>query len=217
MQTEPRPLTGSAWATLCRWARIRRMIAITAPMRRAAFRSLRGERESSHYLTLSLVSSHPSCRYPALCAWPYHVDRTLSNAVDAFPTPSRQGVYGLDAFPSRDPVSSLRPNHEHRASRSIFDFAHRLVGHWRGGLGQSTSPPRSLLGMSGSAVADSMVIGQIEIRPCASRKPYDFSVAVTAASATIGPSSRPAIPLIIYRLSPTFRHCTPIAGILPVC
>ncbi|HZB38404.1 MAG TPA: TRAP transporter large permease subunit, partial [Beijerinckiaceae bacterium] len=44
-----------------------------------------------------------------------------------------------------------------------------------------------------------MGIGQIEIRAMRQSKyPDDFSVAVTAASATIGPVIPPSIPLIIY-------------------
>ncbi len=100
----------------------------------------------------------------------------------------------------------------------IYDFARRLVGHMRGGLGQVNIAASIIFsGMSGSAVADAMGIGQIEIQ--AMRKagyPDDFSVGVTAASAAIGPIIPPSIPLIVYAvMANVSATALLIAGILP--
>lgn len=100
----------------------------------------------------------------------------------------------------------------------IYDFADRLVGHMRGGLGQVNIAASIIFsGMSGSAVADAVGVGQVEIR--AMRKagyPDDFAVGVTAASATIGPVIPPSIPLIIYAVvANVSATALLIAGILP--
>ncbi|WGF87992.1 TRAP transporter large permease [Marinivivus vitaminiproducens] len=100
----------------------------------------------------------------------------------------------------------------------IYGFAHRLVGHMRGGLGQVNIAASIIFsGMSGSAVADAMGVGQIEIR--AMRKagyPDDFSIGVTAASATIGPIIPPSIPLLIYAvIANVSATALLVAGILP--
>ena len=100
----------------------------------------------------------------------------------------------------------------------IYDFAHRLTGHLRGGLGQVNIAASIIFsGMSGSAVADAVGVGQVEIR--AMRKanyPDDFSIGVTAASATVGPVIPPSIPLIIYAVvGNVSATALLIAGILP--
>ena len=75
----------------------------------------------------------------------------------------------------------------------IYDFAHRLAGHMRGGLGQV-----EIKAMRGAGYPD------------------DFSVGVTAASATIGPIIPPSIPLIVYAvMANTSATALLIAGILP--
>lgn len=82
----------------------------------------------------------------------------------------------------------------------IFVFANNLVGHMRGGLGHVNIVSSVLMsGMSGSAVADAAGLGQVEIKAMVNQG-YDreFSAAVTAASATIGPVIPPSIPLVIY-------------------
>lgn len=82
----------------------------------------------------------------------------------------------------------------------IFVFANNLVGHVRGGLGHVNIVSSVLMsGMSGSAVADAAGLGQVEIKAMV-KQGYDreFSAAVTAASATIGPVIPPSIPLVIY-------------------
>jgi tripartite ATP-independent transporter DctM subunit len=54
-------------------------------------------------------------------------------------------------------------------------------------------------GMSGSAVADAGGLGQMEIKAMVDEGySLEFSTAVTAASATIGPIIPPSIPMVIY-------------------
>lgn len=82
----------------------------------------------------------------------------------------------------------------------IFAFAKCLVGHFKGGLAH-VNVVCSLIfsGMSGSALADTAGLGQIEVD--AMRKegfPDGFSGAVTAVTATIGPIIPPSIPLVLY-------------------
>ena len=88
-------------------------------------------------------------------------------------------------------------------SRRIFDFAESLVGHLSGGLGH-VNVIASLIfsGMSGSAIADAGGLGVIEIESMTERGyDIDFSVAITAASSTIGPIIPPSVPVIIYAMA----------------
>jgi tripartite ATP-independent transporter DctM subunit len=130
-------------------------------------------------------------------------------------------VYGVNSFPLLAiPFFILagRIMNSGGITDRIFDFAHRLVGHWRGGLGQVNIASSIIFsGMSGSAVADAMGVGQIEIRAMRQSKyPDDFSAAVTAASATIGPVIPPSIPLIIYAVIANVSATSLlVAGILP--
>src|SRR3712207_4286064 len=94
-------------------------------------------------------------------------------------------VYGVNSFPLLAiPFFILagRIMNSGGITDRIFDFSHRLVGHWRGGLGQVNIAASIIFsGMSGSAVADAMGIGQIEIRAMRrANYPDQFSVAVTA-------------------------------------
>lgn len=85
-------------------------------------------------------------------------------------------------------------------TRKIFKFASALVGHIPGGLGHANVLASVIFsGMSGSAVADAGGLGQIEIQAM-TEEGYDaeFSAAVTAASATIGPIIPPSIPMVVY-------------------
>lgn len=100
----------------------------------------------------------------------------------------------------------------------IYEFADRLAGHMRGGLGQVNIAASIIFsGMSGSAVADAVGVGQVEIRAMRQAGyPDDFSVGVTAASATVGPVIPPSIPLIIYAVvANVSATALLIAGILP--
>ncbi len=85
-------------------------------------------------------------------------------------------------------------------TQRIFRFANVLVGWMRGGLGHANIVASVIFaGMSGSAVADAGGLGTIEIQAMR-QAGYedDFAVAVTAASATIGPIIPPSLPMIIY-------------------
>jgi tripartite ATP-independent transporter DctM subunit len=82
----------------------------------------------------------------------------------------------------------------------IVNFANVLVGRLRGGLGHVNIVASMIFaGVSGSGVADASAIGSLLI-PSMVRQGYgrDFSVVVTATSATIGPIIPPSIPLVIY-------------------
>lgn len=82
----------------------------------------------------------------------------------------------------------------------IFDFARALVGHFRGGLGYVNVLGSVIFaGMSGSALADAGGLGLIEIKAMRDDGyDDDFSIGLTAASATVGPIIPPSIPFVIY-------------------
>ena len=82
----------------------------------------------------------------------------------------------------------------------IFNFAQALVGHIPGGLAHANVVASMIFaGMSGSAIADAGGLGQVEIKAmCDQGYKKEFAVAVTAASATIGPIIPPSISMIIY-------------------
>lgn len=82
----------------------------------------------------------------------------------------------------------------------IFNFANHLVGHIRGGLGQvNIFASLIFAGMSGAAVADAAGLGIVEIKAMKDAGyDSDFSVAITAASSTIGPIIPPSIVMVIY-------------------
>lgn len=82
----------------------------------------------------------------------------------------------------------------------LFRFANLLVGHICGGLGHVNVVASIIFaGMSGSIVADVGGLGQIEIKAMKDRGfPSDFSAAITAASALIGPIIPPSIIFVIY-------------------
>ncbi len=87
-----------------------------------------------------------------------------------------------------------------RIIEQIVDFANALVGRLRGGLGHANIVASMIFaGVSGSGVADASAIGSLLI-PSMIKQGYgrDFSVAVTATSATIGPIIPPSIPLVLY-------------------
>lgn len=84
----------------------------------------------------------------------------------------------------------------------IFGFARDLVGFLPGGLGHANTVASLIFsGMSGAAVVDAAGLGQIELKAMKDEG-YDteFSVAVTAASSTIGPIFPPSIPMVIFAL-----------------
>jgi tripartite ATP-independent transporter DctM subunit len=84
----------------------------------------------------------------------------------------------------------------------IFKFARSLVGWIKGGLGHVAIVASMIFaGLSGSAIADAIGLGKIEIDIMTKAK-YDreFSSALVLASSTIGPIIPPSITMIIYAM-----------------
>lgn len=82
----------------------------------------------------------------------------------------------------------------------LFDFVAVLVRPIRGGLGHANVLASLLFaGMSGSATADAVGLGQIEIKAM-TKAGYDhrFSAGITAASALLSPIIPPSIVLVAY-------------------
>lgn len=113
---------------------------------------------------------------------------------------------GIDSFPLMAvPFFVLAGELMNRGgtTQRIIDFAESLVGHIKGGLAHSNIIASVIFaGISGSAIADASALGSILI-PSMKEKGYDldFSAAVTAASATIGPIIPPSIIMVIYGVS----------------
>ena len=82
----------------------------------------------------------------------------------------------------------------------IYNFAVALVGWMKGGLGQVNIIGSVIFsGMSGTAIADAAGLGAIEIKAMKDHGySTEFSVGVTAASATLGPIIPPSLPFVIY-------------------
>ncbi len=89
---------------------------------------------------------------------------------------------------------------ESEVTDKMFNFCNGLLGRMKGGTAQ-VNVFISLIfsGMTGSAIADASGIGLMEIEQM-KKEGYDaeFSCAVTAASATVGPIFPPSIPMVIY-------------------
>lgn len=85
-------------------------------------------------------------------------------------------------------------------TQRIFDFAHALVGHIKGGLAQVNVVGSIIFsGMTGTALGDAAGLGRVEIHAMreAGYKPA-YAGAVTIASAVIGPIIPPSFMMIIY-------------------
>src|SRR6195952_3217533 len=82
----------------------------------------------------------------------------------------------------------------------IYKFAVALVGWMRGGLGHVNIIGSLIFsGVSGTAIADAAGLGTIEIKAMQDHGySTEFSVGVTAASATLGPIIPPSLPFVIY-------------------
>ncbi|MCK4746809.1 MAG: TRAP transporter large permease subunit, partial [Bacteroidales bacterium] len=111
--------------------------------------------------------------------------------------------YAMDSFPLLAiPVFILigQLMNSSGITRRIFRFADILFGRVPGGLAQVNIFASLIFsGMSGAALADVGGLGQIEIQAMKEKGfTSQFSAAVTAASATIGPIFPPSIPLVIY-------------------
>ena len=87
-----------------------------------------------------------------------------------------------------------------KISDMLFNFCNVLVGRIPGGLGHANVASSVIFaGMSGSAVADAGGLGAVEVKAM-TNSGYDkeFSGAITAASAVIGPIIPPSIPMVVY-------------------
>src|SRR5258705_14021805 len=110
---------------------------------------------------------------------------------------------GLDSFPLLAvPFFILAGNLMNWAgiTNRIYDFAVATCGWMRGGLAHVNIFGSVIFaGMSGTAIADAAGLGTIEIKAMQDHG-YDteFSVGVTAASATLGPIIPPSLPFVIY-------------------
>src|SRR6267154_1844940 len=82
----------------------------------------------------------------------------------------------------------------------IYNCALALVGWLKGGLGHVNVVGSMIFaGMSGTAIADAAGLGTIEIKAMTDHGySKEFSVGVTAASATVGPIIPPSLPFVIY-------------------
>src|SRR6187431_3632118 len=130
-------------------------------------------------------------------------------------------VSGIDSFPLLAvPFFILAGNLMNNAgiTTRIYNFALGLVGWMRGGLGHVNVLGSVIFaGMSGTAIADAAGLGTIEIKAMKDHGySTEFSVGVTAASATLGPIIPPSLPFVIYAM---FANVSVgrlfLAGILP--
>ncbi len=85
-------------------------------------------------------------------------------------------------------------------TKRIFRFAKALVGYIPGGLGHVNVVGNMIFsGMSGSAIADAVGLGQIQMKAMIDNGyKRDFSAAITASASTIGPVIPPSIPFVVY-------------------
>lgn len=105
-----------------------------------------------------------------------------------------------------------------KVTEMVFKFATGLANGRRGALGH-VNVIASLIfsGMTGSAIADASGLGKMEIESM-KEAGYDdeFSCAITAASATVGPIFPPSIPLVMYAmLSGASVGALFLAGMVP--
>src|SRR5258707_7594903 len=112
-------------------------------------------------------------------------------------------VNGMDSFPLLAvPFFILAGNLMNSAgiTNRIYNFALALVGWLKGGLGHvNIFASMTFARMSGTGIADAAGLGTIEIKAMKDHGyPIDFSVGVTAASATLGPIIPPSLPFVIY-------------------
>src|SRR5471030_362333 len=112
-------------------------------------------------------------------------------------------VGGLDSFPLLAvPFFILAGNlmNSSGITNRIYNFALALVGWMKGGLGHVNVVGSVIFaGMSGTAIADAAGLGTIEIKAMQDHGySTEFSVGVTAASATLGPIIPPSLPFVIY-------------------
>ena len=103
-------------------------------------------------------------------------------------------------------------------TQRLFNFARTCVGHITGGLGHVCVLASMIFaGMSGSATADAVGLGSIEI-PAMEKEGYDkaFSAAIVLGASTIGPIIPPSIIMVIYGVTAGVSvGALFVAGIIP--
>src|SRR4030042_2560105 len=110
---------------------------------------------------------------------------------------------GLTSFPLLAiPLFVLAGNlmNEGGLTPDLVNFARKLVGHIRGGLGHAPTLACAIFAaISGAAVATAVAIGVVMI-PAMKKAGYDDDVAaaLTCTAACMGPIIPPSIPFIIY-------------------
>lgn len=131
----------------------------------------------------------------------------IDRGIDSIPYAliAQRLTYGINSFPLLSiPLFILMAivmNESGLAAR-LYGFAGALVGHFRGGLAHVNVVASMIFaGMSGSSAADVAGLGRMEIAAM-KREGYSerFSVAVTAASASVGPVIPPSIPAVLYAI-----------------
>jgi len=85
-------------------------------------------------------------------------------------------------------------------TKRMFEFADDLIGHITGGLAQVNVLLSIIFaGMSGSALADTAGLGEIEVKAMVDRGfDRDFAAAITSSSSSIGPIIPPSIIMVIF-------------------
>jgi TRAP-type C4-dicarboxylate transport system permease large subunit len=130
-------------------------------------------------------------------------------------------IAGVESFPLLAvPFFILAGNLMNNAgiTNRIYNFALALVGWLKGGLGHVNVLGSVIFaGMSGTAIADAAGLGTIEIKAMKDHGySTEFSVGVTAASATLGPIIPPSLPFVIYGMMANVSvGALFLAGILP--
>lgn len=85
-------------------------------------------------------------------------------------------------------------------SRSLFQAAEKMIGHWRGGLAMASTAACAAFGaICGSSLATAATMGQVAL-PELRRAGYSgkLATATLAASGTLGIMIPPSVPLVIY-------------------
>src|SRR5216683_667832 len=103
-------------------------------------------------------------------------------------------------------------------SERLYALAHALMGRFRGGLAHVNVLASVIFsGMSGSAIADAVGPGMVEIEMMCKNDRYSrpFAVAVSAASATIGPIIPPSIPMMLVIIWIARRRNFPMEAPVP--
>jgi tripartite ATP-independent transporter DctM subunit len=121
------------------------------------------------------------------------------------PMIAQRMMYGINSFVLLAVplfILSARLMNTAGVTTRLFNFATTSVGFLPGGLGHANCISSLIFaGMSGSAVADAASLGQVQLKAM-NDAGYDreFSLAITAASSTIGPIFPPSIPFVILGL-----------------